>query len=494
MMSGKPNIYRKAISHTAIYGAADILRRFVGFFMLPVYTRYLTPEDYGIVQLLLVAVGVMEIFLGMRMGQAIFRYYSLADTEYEKKQVMSTAFIVTFIATTVAFLVLFFNSELAARVALGSNQNTHVMQVFSIILVAQALEDYGLIYIRVHQRPYLFFAVSILKLILQVFLNVYLIVYLKMAVEGVVYSAVISTVVTAIFASIYTYMHSGITFSKLLAKKMIMFSLPLWLSALGTLYLNSADKYFLRVFSGLNEVGLYALAGKFGFLILIFVWDPFSNVWQAMRYEIYKMPNAHQVYKRIFILLMFALSFVGLGISLFADVAIKIMADKAFWPASPAVPLLVASSIAMALTYFNNLGILLHEKTSIIAKGTYLNAVVLTVCFIVLIKFFGFIGAAVSFLIGSVSQLLWIESGSRKLYDMKLPWNRAIVISITWLACYFISYLLPSSLLVAILGKILIMVVFVGLVFILPILDSDEKQQIYIYFQRFKNKIVSRLM
>jgi len=471
-----------------IYGAADIIRRFVGFIMLPIYTRYLTPADYGVVQLMLVAVSVMEVFLGMRMGQAIFRYYYMAKDAEEKKAVMSTAFLITFAATTVAFIVLATNAGTATKLALGDMQYTDLMKVFAITLIVQAVEAYGFVYIRVHQQAKLFFGASVFKLIIQLALNIYLIIILKMSVAGVIYSSVISTTITAVLATIYTFYHSGFKFSLELAKKMIVFSFPLWITALGMVYLNTIDKYLIRVFSSIDAVGLYALAGKFGMLIIILVWSPFSNVWQSMRYEVYELPDRNLIYRRFFIVLILILSLAGLGISMFSDVVIRLMADKSFWPASPIVPFIVIASIVKSLAYFNNLGILLKEKTSIIAVGTYINAFVITVSLVIFVKLFGAIGAALSYMIGALFQLFWIESSSRKLYDMELPWKRAVLINATWLVCYGLSFLLPESLPVAIAGKLLLVILFVVLMYYLPILKQDEKAQIVGYVRGIFNR------
>ena len=487
------NVYKKAASHSAIYGLSDILRKVVGFLMLPIYTHYLTPEEYGVVELMVVAISVMEVFLGMRMGQAIFRYYYLAKDSAEKKAVMSTAFLMTFVASVLGFIVLFMNAEIASKLLLGNTQYASLMAIFAIVLVTQALEEYGLIYVRVHQRPILFLGLSVVKLIIQLSLNIYFIVILELSVAGVIYSACISTAVMAVFSTAYTYHYSGIRFSIPLLKKLIMFSYPLWIAAVGSLYVGAADKYFLRVLSSLEDVGIYALAAKFGILIMVFVWSPFSKIWQSLRYEIYEMPEPNRAYKKIFISLMVLLSFIGLGISLFSGDVIRLMADEAFWPSGEAVPVLAMAAIVMSLTYFNNFGILLKEKTSIIAFGTYLNAFTITIAFLVLIPSLGVLGAAFSILIGSVVQLFWIEWRSKKLYDMQLPWRRAILLSIVWLSCYALSIFVPEALVLSILMKIAIVALFVSLVFLLPILEKEEKQQISGYMRWVGGKFINKV-
>lgn len=65
----------KTVKHSAIYAVGTILRRITGLVMLPIYTRYLTPADYGVVELLTMAIELAGILVGLRISQAMFRYY-----------------------------------------------------------------------------------------------------------------------------------------------------------------------------------------------------------------------------------------------------------------------------------------------------------------------------------------------------------------------------------------------------------------------------------
>jgi len=57
------NQYKDILKHSIIYGVCGILGRAVGFLMIPIYTRYLTPENYGIIELLDIFLTVMAVFL-----------------------------------------------------------------------------------------------------------------------------------------------------------------------------------------------------------------------------------------------------------------------------------------------------------------------------------------------------------------------------------------------------------------------------------------------
>ena len=60
--------------HTLIYGAGMMLSRAISFVMLPVYTRYLTPADYGVMELIGTTLDLIAIIAGARIAAGIFRF------------------------------------------------------------------------------------------------------------------------------------------------------------------------------------------------------------------------------------------------------------------------------------------------------------------------------------------------------------------------------------------------------------------------------------
>ena len=53
--------------HTSVYMFGEILRRSVSLIMLPIYTRYLTPADYGVIELLTMLIDIATIVFGARI-------------------------------------------------------------------------------------------------------------------------------------------------------------------------------------------------------------------------------------------------------------------------------------------------------------------------------------------------------------------------------------------------------------------------------------------
>src|SRR5690348_5251202 len=85
-------MFRDIIKKTSTYSVAMEAGRVMSFALLPVYTRYLTPADYGVMELLDLTVNLVGMFIGTRLGQALFYFYFAASTKQEKDKCISTAF------------------------------------------------------------------------------------------------------------------------------------------------------------------------------------------------------------------------------------------------------------------------------------------------------------------------------------------------------------------------------------------------------------------
>src|SRR5579875_2188615 len=84
---------RSFLKHAAVYGLASLLVQAGGFVLLPLYTRYLTPTDYGVLEVLnrlAETVGTCLMFGGLR--QAMLTFYQQSSNETERRQVVATMF------------------------------------------------------------------------------------------------------------------------------------------------------------------------------------------------------------------------------------------------------------------------------------------------------------------------------------------------------------------------------------------------------------------
>ena len=352
------------IGHASIYMLGDVLRRSVSLIMLPIYTRYLTPEDYGVIELLSMLIDFASIIFGAQVGQAVFRYYCTADREEDKKSIISSSlFLSGGMSMIGGIVVIIFAEQLSLAIFSDSSYSTFIM-LFAITMLLEPFMTIPLTHIRAQQKPWLFFTFSLVKLIIQLSLNIYLVVVLEKHVEGVVYSAVISTVIMSIILTFYSISKTGLSIKFDVCKKLFSFSLPLKLATVGSFFLAFGDRYILNIFTDLTQVGIYSLGYKFGFIFLIVTWDPIQKMWDTEKYAIYKKDNAIEIYQSVFLYVSLFLIFVGLGISLFTKDMLKIMSNPEFWPAHEIVPIIIFAYTLQAWSKYCSFGILIKNKNN----------------------------------------------------------------------------------------------------------------------------------
>ena len=88
------------LKNTSIYAIGNIFPRIISFFLLPIFTRYLSPEEYGILNSMNLLGVVLSIFFTMAIERSVFRLYFDYKNE-ERKDFLGTIFIslvVTFLS------------------------------------------------------------------------------------------------------------------------------------------------------------------------------------------------------------------------------------------------------------------------------------------------------------------------------------------------------------------------------------------------------------
>ena len=465
------------ISHTGIYALGNVIRYMTSFVMLPIYTRYLTPADYGVLELLSTIVDFAGIILGMRIGEAVFRYYVEQESTEQKNSVIMTAMALVTLTFGTGVLVMVVLAHPISGLVFGSADFTHYVRLFVVIMLLQTLAEVPLLLMRAQQRPWLFVGFSTLKLILQVGFNIYFVVVQDLRIEGVIYSGLISSAIFAVLLLVYTFNTTGLVRPDFtLGRKMIGFSLPLMLSGIGAFYMTFGDRYFLRVYSDFSEIGIYALGYKFGFLLGYLIWGPFSSIWDIQKYHIHKQPDGKLVFQRTFLLLSFVTILLGLGMSLFIEDVLRIMSAPEFWPASRIVPVIVVAYIVQMWTFYCSLGIYLRGNTMQMAYSTAVASVAITATYFLLIPPFGGMGAAVATLLAFLVRLIWVDVVARRHYDMELPWGRVVSILVVAVAVYIVGNIwVPEHWLGSILWKFALCIAYIGLFLVMPIFTERQK-------------------
>ena len=410
------NVLTTTFVHASIYTIGIVLNRAVSFVMLPLYTRVLTPKDYGILELLEMTVDVATILTGMGVLHGLFKFYHDYQSGEDRNELIATLFTMVIFLYFVASLAGGLLSRHVAALVLGSEEYASLVRLSFVNLFLQFLVYPSMAYLRVRQKSTLFVVINAIKLILQVVLNVLFIVYFKMGVAGVLYGTMLSSLAIGGWLLFYIFSDVPIRFCTEKAKRLLRFGLPFVISSLGAFVLTFSDRYFLNYYHELSVVGVYALAYKFGFLLITFPVGPLMNIWTVQRFEVVSGDGHERIFNQFLLWYCISIVAVMLVIAMTAGDLLKILSAPSFWPAANVIPIILVAYFFQACTDFFNFGIYYSGKTEHMAYGTILAVAVIIGLSFVLIPQYGMYGAACATLIAFAIKLLYVYWASQRLF------------------------------------------------------------------------------
>ncbi|HMQ79581.1 MAG TPA: polysaccharide biosynthesis C-terminal domain-containing protein, partial [Ignavibacteria bacterium] len=182
---------KRFFKESLIYGLSTYIQKFIGVFLLPLYTALLTPEDYGILDLL-GTVAIISIYLVVSGTDSSLSYYFFRKEHAEERPVMvSSTLIIRLTFASAAFLIVGLLSHKLTFLIFGKDYSLFLI-LTGISLAVQSIYSFFTDLIRFEKRPWVFTFVSVSNLLVNIGLNIYFILILKKGVWGAIMASVIS--------------------------------------------------------------------------------------------------------------------------------------------------------------------------------------------------------------------------------------------------------------------------------------------------------------
>ena len=429
-----------------IYGAGVLLSHAASFVLLPVYTRYMTPADYGTLQLLTMVLEVVSIVAGSRLGAGIFYFFHKADKEADKRSVLSTAAFVLAASYGTTSLGTYLAAPHIAAVLFHSPADTRLVRLAAGGLASESLLLVPFAYLQVRERSASYVGVTSTKLVIQVGLNILFLVRMGLGAAGVLWSTLISNMAVGTCLTIYLFTRVGFHVSGRTMRDLLRFGLPFVATQVATFVLTFGDRYFLNRASDPAVVGLYGLAYQFGFLLFALAYGPFNSVWEPARFTIARRPDRDRIYARAFVYFNVLLITLTVGIALFTRDFLNIAAGPAFRSAAGLVPIILLAYVLQAWTGVHNLGIQMRERTEYITLANWAGAVVALIGYVILIPPWLGLGAAIATVASFAVREWLVYRYSQRLWRVAYEWRPVVrLLLIGTLACAAGIILVPSG-------------------------------------------------
>ncbi len=321
-----------------IYSAGLFARKAIVFLLIPIYTRALPPEEYGVLGIVYFIMTFLVSLYMFGLNDSMARYFVL---EENKKKIFSTVFNIVLLVGFLFTVIGFCSQTLFSRLLFSSPNYQVIFRLTMVLILAETLHLLPILTLRLDEKAMRLTLTNIARFIINISLNIYLVVYLEWGLAGILYGNIISILLvslslTDIFRQYYSVQIAGDRY-----KPLLKYGLPFLPNALFIGVIMMADRYIIELLKGLEAVGHYTLGDQLGRAISVFVYG-FMHAWTALVFKVKKEDHSKaifdqilQLYARAGIVIWFLLSiyieeiyqvFVGpgysAGIALVAPIAL----------------------------------------------------------------------------------------------------------------------------------------------------------------------------
>jgi len=466
------------LRHSSIYGLGNLLSRAVAFLMLPLYTRYLTPTDYGMLELIDVTTGMIAIVIGLGLDAAVSRFYYESPDENDRRAVLSTAYwLAGILALFGVALAATFSAPLA-KLILNSAGNARLFLVAFTTLVVALILELDLLYLRLNYKSVLFNAVSIISLVLGVGLNVLFIVMFHWGVFGILMTSLLTRLAVAIPLTTWVLSRTGFRFDRPLARQMVRFGAPLIPSTLGTAVVNYSDRYFLKQFATIADAGIWGLANKLGTSIHMLITSPFILTFVPRRFEIAQREDARETFGRVSEYYFLLITSCGFLVALLADDILHVMTTPPFYRAAAFVPWVVLTMIFYGMRYHFEFGILYAKKTHYYAVINVASAILHVGLNFFLVRSYGIAGAAGASVVALLFNSMATYAVGQRLYRIPFAIGRKLrILAIGAALCVLARFIHAPTLLASAGIKAGLIAAYVGLLIVTRSVLPEDVQR-----------------
>ncbi len=476
---GMLHFIRETTKHTSIYGMGGMATKVIGFFLLPLYTHYLTPADYGVLGLLYITMRVLDIIVIQGLTTSIFRAYSFdfKDQPEHQHEAVRTAYYYSIGSALLMFGSMSLFAGFINDLVFKDGQWTQLFRLMFLAGIFRATQNIPRQMMRAHRQSVAYSFIQLCDMVSAALLNIWFIVGMKLGLAGIVYSEVIreGALMIVFFFPIRKYLGRGFSMEKM--KDMLAFGLPKVPGGLSFLVLAAADRYFLEHYSTPTELGLYSVGYRLATLLSDFAIQPFIQTWPTMYFPLCKdaKDEGKEVLGRFLTYFMLLVGFIALGICVFVKPLLRIMADQKFHEAYRVVPIVVAALVFSGLYRVITVGVNIKKKNIWLPVMVAGAAVVNIVFNFLLIPRWGMMGAAWATVIAYFAMCAASYVVDEYYFPIRYEWARVGKILFAMAMTYTVSVLvMPSGLAGQFAVGAIVMLIYPGLLLVLRFPNDSE--------------------
>lgn len=427
---------QQLVKNTGILALGKICTQFISFFLLPLYTAYLTTEQYGIVDLLQNYVSLLIPIFFFQMDQGIFRFLiDVRKNETKKEELISTA-LITITKQAILFIIIY------GIACLFINNNYKYFLMINVII---SMYSGNFLQICRGLGDNLSYSLgSLITGIITVLLNIIFIVVFKLGAYGMLSATLIANFICILFIfirkKIYKYIKLK-NYSKEKRKEIWKYTIPLIPNQLSWWVVNVSDRTIITHFINIAANGIYSAANKFSTICTTF-FNFFNMTWSESASMHIKDGDSSEFFSKIFNISIGLFSSLCIGIIAVMPFCFKyIITGAGFAEAYYQIPILLTATIFnIVVSLIGSIYVAL-KKSNEIAKTSILAAIINIIINIIFIKKIGLFAASISTLAAYLSMSIYRYKDVQKYVKISIDKKNILILIITLLFISIIYYI-----------------------------------------------------
>jgi len=423
--------------NTLILTIGKVSTQAISFFLLPLYTAYLSREDYGVVDLLSTIITLLLPIVSLQMEQAIFRYMTAnRNNESEIRKVISVSFTFIFLQIAVyvcVFMIvqLFVNN--AYKWFLLSNLISAVFN-FSLMQVLRGFGDnvgYAL--------------AAFISSVVNIAVNLILILCCNWGATAMLTAALMGNIISSIFIicriKIWRFYQISL-FEKYRLKELLSYCVPLVPNELSWWAIRASDRFVIAAVLGTAINGIVAVAHKFPSIFIMF-YNIFGIAWNESVILHLRDDDGDVYFSSLVNKMIRLFSCIALLIIATMPIAFGLLVNDSFHQAYDLIPLYMIGAILNVIIGLVSVVYIVYKRTKVIAKTSFVSAIICILSNIILVKIIGVYASPVSNIIGFGAMALYRCIDCRKYVKVKwdIRYVIAFIIMLSFtLLCYYLKF------------------------------------------------------
>lgn len=431
-------------SDTLVYGISSVVARFINYLLVPFYTKYFAPGEYGIISLIFGAMIFLNVVFTFGMESAYLRY--AADRE-KAKSVFKTLQLSLLAVGTILVMVLWIVKPVFLPLLGLSSLNHHLYWMMIGILWLDALAAVPFAELRLVRRSWTFAILRLVNVLINVGLNLYLVIVKNWGIEAVLVSNLIASAFTTVAVGLLTFNIWGGHLRKDILQKALKFGLPYVPTGIGYAINEALDRFFIQqmpqhtinvlygsMYNSEAIIGIYSACYKLAVFMLLFT-QMFRMAWQPFFLRHAEDKQAPVIFRDVFRYFNLISGIIYISICMFPKEIVSLhipilnatLINHRFWMGLFVVPWLMLSYWFQGWYINFTAGIFIREQTKRLPVITLTGATITVIFNLVLVPRYGMLGAAITTVTSYMVMGFMIYYFSQKIYHVPYQMGRAIL-------------------------------------------------------------------